>query len=1061
MPERLHIRLLGGFDLVLDGRRLSSLRSPRIQRFFAMILLRDGFQHRSWIAFELWPDSTEAQARTNLRKLLYELRQSLPDCGQFIEIGSEQLRWRETASAVVDVRQFREAISAANHERAAAVYAGDLLPACYDDWVLEARESLRTDARTNLAKLMEAAADGGDSEARLCHARRALDIEPTDETAVCHQMEACCALGDRNGALRAYHRYAEAMERELGVRPGEAVETLYYSVRNSYAPPEGRQGAATAPKRETAAASPFVGRNREMAALDTAWRSSSAGGSHLVLLTGEPGIGKSRLAQELGRRVKTAGHVVVGARAYEAAGRLPWGPVVDLLRSRELEDRIAELDPVWRTELARLLPELAEKRQGAPPTQSGDPTQRHRLFDAVTRALVVPDLPRLLIVDDLQWCDTETIDLIGFVIRSQPDAPVLIVGTVRPEEVPESHPLSRLAEALEHDRAVTTLRLEPLDMAATATLASQMQEVPSIDPEYAARLWTETAGNPLFVVETMRAGLPAEGAKALLTPTIRAVLRARLSQLSEDARHFAEMAAVIGRAFPLDLIADATGMEEPALIDAVDELWRRQIIREHGVRYDFSHDRLRDVALETISPARRRLLHRAAAGALDRSHTADSGAVSPQVAAHYDQAGMIEPAIDAYRTAGARAVAVSAFEEAVGHFQRALSLLADVPASPARDRIELEIRVALGAPLVAQEGYGAERAHQLYERALSLCRKLGVAIDPPILRGLGLARLQGCRFQECSEFGRALVESAGGDPVIMTEGRYLLGVSAFWQGDLATSREYLRDAIETYDPAQRSQHLVHYAQDPKAVCLVRLALAELWLGDPGRAEMHARAAHDHAAETGHLMTLGYVITYAAMQAAEAEDFERLGGLLSDAEELWEQFSMRYLSVLLDALRGWAELRSGSATGVEMIAKAVERSRAPGESLHLTYTLLLLARAHRGLGNFGPTLIAVREGQSLTARHGQHYLAAEFRRLEGELLLAGGDEAAARGALGDAAEIARRQGARWFELRACTNLMREFPDERTSERLKLLMNQIPSGHDLPAFRAAAEIVGHPG
>jgi tetratricopeptide (TPR) repeat protein len=140
-------------------------------------------------------------------------------------------------------------------------------------------------------------------------------------------------------------------------------------------------------------------------------------------------------------------------------------------------------------------------------------------------------------------------------------------------------------------------------------------------------------------------------------------------------------------------------------------------------------------------------------------------------------------------------------------------------------------------------------------------------VDPPILRGLGLARLQGCRFDDCDELAQALLDHESRDPIARTEGRYLLGVSAFWRGDLTTSRHHLEEALETYDPSQCDQHLSLYAQDPKAVCLVRLAWLELWAGDPGRADESVRSALEIATNLDHLMTSAYVLTYAAIIAA--------------------------------------------------------------------------------------------------------------------------------------------------------------------------------------------------
>jgi tetratricopeptide (TPR) repeat protein len=394
-------------------------------------------------------------------------------------------------------------------------------------------------------------------------------------------------------------------------------------------------------------------------------------------------------------------------------------------------------------------------------------------------------------------------------------------------------------------------------------------------------------------------------------------------------------------------------------------------------------------------------------------------------------------------------------------FRRALALFADLPPSSDRDALELDIRIALGSPLVALEGYGSKGAHQLYERALSLCRKLHRLVDPPILRGLGLARLQGCRFDDCDELARALLDDENHDPIARTEGRYLLGVSAFWRGDLARARDYLDVAIEAYDVSRRDEHLALYAQDPKAVCLVRLALVELWAGDAGKADQTARSALEIAVDLDHLMTSGYVITYAAMLADESEDLARLAELLADADFLWKRLSERYLMVVLEALRGWLDVCEGSAGGIEKIAQSVARSRTEGETLHLTYTLLLLARARGMVGEFRQGRAATREGLSWSHRCNQRYLEAELWRVDGELAYRSGDTEAAAASLRSAVEIATAQGAGWLELRALHSLASRFPDHTVREQLGDLVETIPSGHDLPAFRAATGLLSESG
>ena len=230
------------------------------------------------------------------------------------------------------------------------------------------------------------------------------------------------------------------------------------------------------------------------------------------------------------------------------------------------------------------------------------------------------------------------------------------------------------------------------------------------------------------------------------------------------------------------------------------------------------------------------------------------------------------------------------------------------------------------------------------------------------------------------------------------QNRYLLGVSAFWRGDLAAAHEHLAAAVETHNEAQRDQHLVLYAQDPKAVCLVRLAFADLWEGDAGRADEMARAALQRAADLDHLMTMWYVLTYATMIAAEIEDTARLAELLDEADCLGRRFPMPYLMITAEALRGWLEVGEGSAGGIEKIERSVGRSRAEGETLHLTYCLLLLARARGIVGAFPEGREAAREALSWSQGHDQRYLEAELWRVDGQLAHHGGDVDAASSSL---------------------------------------------------------------
>jgi hypothetical protein len=209
------------------------------------------------------------------------------------------------------------------------------------------------------------------------------------------------------------------------------------------------------------------------------------------------------------------------------------------------------------------------------------------------------------------------------------------------------------------------------------------------------------------------------------------------------------------------------------------------------------------------------------------------------------------------------------------------------------------------------------------------------------------------------------------------------------------------------------------------------------------------------------MTLGYVITYAAILADESEDLARLAELLADADLLWKRLSERYLMVLLEALRGWLDVCEGSAGGIEKIVRAVARSRTAGETLHLSYTLLLLARARGMVGEFREGRAATREGLAWSHRCNQRYLEAELWRVDGELAYRSGDTEAAAASLRRAVETAGAQGAGWLELRALHSFASHFPDQTLREQLGDLLETIPSGHDLPAFRAATRLLSESG
>jgi len=324
--EALRARLLGTMDLRLGAQQLPPLDSARAESLLAYLLLhRDAPQPRQRLAFLLWPDSTERQAQTNLRKVLHTLRRALPDADCLIEVGPRMLRWHADAPIELDVEQFEGALAEGRLEEAVERYGGELLEGRYDEWLLDERErlaALHLEALEGLARRHEQ--NRRWPEAIRC-TERLVAHDPLREESHRLLMQLCQASGDRARAVRAYHVCATTLERELGIEPAPETRTLYESL--VAAAPIGAAPLEPAPtvpsksavRRNAPETSPFVGRSAELARLTAAWSEAASGRAQLVLVTGEAGVGKTRLVDELRAH---EGAVTVEARAYPAEGPL-------------------------------------------------------------------------------------------------------------------------------------------------------------------------------------------------------------------------------------------------------------------------------------------------------------------------------------------------------------------------------------------------------------------------------------------------------------------------------------------------------------------------------------------------------------------------------------------------------------------------------------------------------------------------------------------------------------------------------------------------------------------
>ncbi|HEX5504612.1 MAG TPA: BTAD domain-containing putative transcriptional regulator, partial [Thermomicrobiales bacterium] len=423
MEPNLRVELFGDFSLTHGEQRVTTVATPRLQSLLAYLVLhRDVPQPRQHLAFLFWPDTNEAQARNNLRQLVHQLRRALPAAERFLQTDTSTLRWHADAPFTLDVAEFerelqlaeaaeeggdRRALQAAL-ERADRLYHADALPSCYDEWIVPVRDRLRLRHLQALERLAEILQERGELAAAIVYARRFVHAAPLDEAGYRRLMRLLALHGDRASALQVYHRCVATLGRELGVEPDPATRAAYERLLHAE---EVTPAPIAAPAPALAAVPTLIGRQREWEQLEAAWRRAIAGAPQFVLITGEAGVGKSRLAEDFLAWAGQQGAVTAKARSYAAEGQLSLAPVTEWLRSDRLRPQIARLDEIWLVEVARILPELAagqavDARHETLPEFG----QRQRFFEALARATFAAPQPLLLLLDDLQWCDQETLE---------------------------------------------------------------------------------------------------------------------------------------------------------------------------------------------------------------------------------------------------------------------------------------------------------------------------------------------------------------------------------------------------------------------------------------------------------------------------------------------------------------------------------------------------------------------------------------------------------------------------------------------------------------------------
>ena len=817
------IRLAGPVEIDVDGAPLR-VDTKKAIAVLAYLAVASGPQSREHLVDLLWPDYDSERGRATLRRTLSALKSGLGH--GWIDVDRTRVGLARDG-VEVDIDALRATDSLHEHpegescpdcyetlRRVAAVHRGDFMEGfvlkdapAFDDWLLAQNEHLRREVGIAMDRLIEAAIalERYDDARSVAEARIAAD--PLNEPTYRALMMIHAAKSERGSVVGTYRALVAALDRELGVDPLEETTELYRALSRGSAP-------APIPKSTTPIGTPdelpFVGRAPEWDRLVSAYANS---GALIAGIEGEPGIGKTRLAAEFVAHASALGAKTIVARSHEGESNVAYALLTEALRELVTSRVAMGLSEEALGELARLLPELD--------VEAADSPVATRFYDAVRDAFeegARGARPGVVLFEDVHWADEASLEALAYIARRIEQTGICLVCTWRREELRNAELLHRIV------RGARSVRLSPSRFGreeVAELLAAAELPAGSVQDETIVRLLAETEGVPYFITEYVKS-IRGGGAWEV-PPSVRELVSHRLRSARGVAEQVLDAGAVIDRAVDFELLCRVSGRTDLETADALDDLARLGLMRasedEHA-RYEFSHDKLRTVAYEEMSPARRHVLHRRTAEALIESRAAGDGRSVASIARHLELAGMNDAAAEYHREAATWAQRVFAHAEALEHFRRALALGAGSG----------ELHEAIADIHVFQGNYADAIAS--YETAAAL------ADQPEVIdRKLGSVYLRRGEYELAeAHLSDALARSQ--DDVVTTQILIELSMAARRRGDYPGALTHATDAVE------RATKL----EDPSLRARAENAAGMLasTRGDGGQARAHLQVAFDMA-----------------------------------------------------------------------------------------------------------------------------------------------------------------------------------------------------------------------
>jgi class 3 adenylate cyclase/predicted ATPase len=806
---------------------------------------------------------------------------------------------------------------------------------------------------------------------------------------------------------------------------------------------------------------PLVGRDEDIAMLMRRWERARQGDGQLVLIVGEPGLGKSRLIEEFHNGLREVPHTWVEWSCSQLLQNTPLHPIAEWGRLRfggadvpaeqrlaDLESSLAQvkLDPAENVPLLGPLLEIPLPQERAS-TLAPEELRRRQLAALTGWVMAGARVqPIVLAFEDLHWADPTTLDVLGGMAERGALAPLFIVATTRPEFRPPWGVRSHHG----------TISLAPLDRLQVQEMVAELSARHALPREVAEGVAARTGGVPLFVEEVTRLLLERgeQGGIQAIPPTLQQSLMARLDRLG-PAREVAQVGSVIGRGFSYGLLRAVAAMEDGPLQMALERLAEADILLVEGLPpesdYRFKHALIQDAAYENLLKSRRQVLHRRVGEALLDNLAATAAAEPELMAYHFTQAGLTEAAIEWWGKAGQRSLESSALVEGVEQFTRAIVQIATLPATSALRREEIKLQVALITPLLHVKGYAAPETKAAAERARLLIEQAEALGEPPedplllfaVLYGFWVANFTAFNGDVCRDRAAQFLALAKkqGTTVPLLIAHRLMGTSLLCTGGIAAGRAHLDQAIELYDPAEHRPLATRFGHDPGMATLCIRSLALWFLGYPEAAFADTARALKDAREIGQAATLMYALAWTSFTpsfcgnyaAANAQTDEVVALADEKGALLWKAFGMMNQGCVLAST-------GKPSDAVHMITAGITAWRATGSTVFVPLHISYLARAYAELGQFDDAWRCIGEAMTAIETTKERWFEAEVHRMAGEIALKSRepDTAKAHGYFARALAVAREQQAKSWELRAAMSMARLWRNQGKLQQARELL-----------------------